>query len=57
VCTAVGFRGQGYAQGLVASIVAQLLGEGNIPFLHVKPRMERRHSMRESAFEFGRRCI
>lgn len=36
VCTAPEFRGRGFAQTLVAYLVARTLNEGKIPFLHVK---------------------
>ncbi len=36
VCTGPRFRGRGYARTLVAFLVARILGEGKIPFLHVK---------------------
>ena len=36
VCTAPHFRGRGHARTLVAFLVARILREGKIPFLHVK---------------------
>ncbi len=36
VCTDPRFRGRGHARTLVAFLVARLLSEGKIPFLHVK---------------------
>jgi GNAT superfamily N-acetyltransferase len=36
VCTDPAFRGRGYARGLVASLTAQLVEEGQMPFLHLK---------------------
>jgi ribosomal protein S18 acetylase RimI-like enzyme len=36
VCTDPEFRGQGHARTLVELLVAQILAEGNVPFLHVK---------------------
>ena len=36
VCTDPAFRGRGYAKALVIGLAAQVLSEGNLPFLHVK---------------------
>jgi GNAT superfamily N-acetyltransferase len=36
VCTDPEFRGNGHARALIVSLAAQTLGEGKIPFLHVK---------------------
>lgn len=36
VCTDPGFQGRGHGRTLVAFLVARILSEGKIPFLHVK---------------------
>lgn len=36
VCTHPEFRGRGHARALVCSLASHVLGEGKIPFLHVK---------------------
>jgi ribosomal protein S18 acetylase RimI-like enzyme len=36
VCTDPDYRGKGLARRLVAGLTATILGEGNVPFLHVK---------------------
>ncbi len=36
VCTDPDFRGRGFARSLISRLAARVLGEGKIPFLHVK---------------------